>query len=172
MASRESEHPVQLDDLYRDLILDHYRQPRNQGPLDDATVVAEGMNPACGDELQVAIRLDDGKVGAIRFRGHGCSISQSSASMMTDEVAGRSIDAVRALSAAVQKMLTHEDFDPDTVEIGELEALHGVARFPVRIKCALLGWKVLEQALAEATGSEMERDSDIQTRLAVPATEQ
>lgn len=167
MTSREAENPVQLDDLYREVILDHYRHPRNQGALADATVEAEGFNPSCGDELRVAIVLTDGAIRAIGFQGRGCSISQSSASMLTDAVRSLSIADVRALSASVQEMLTHEDFDVDSVEIGDLEALQGVAKFPVRIKCALLAWKVLEQALADATGEQFGGDSDIQTRVTI-----
>ena len=166
MTGREQEQPVAFDDLYRDLILDHYRTPRNTGALEDATIVAEGLNPSCGDEIRVSIALEDGKVRAVRFQGQGCSISQSSASMMTEEASGRSADEVEALSEAVQEMLTHENFDVDSADLGDLEALHGVARFPVRIKCALLAWKVLDQALAEATGRSLERDSEIQTRVA------
>ena len=166
MNSREQENPVAFDDLYRDLILDHYRAPRNTGALEDATVIAEGFNPSCGDEIRVSVALENGRVRAVRFQGQGCSISQSSASMLTQEASGHSVDEVQALSHAMQGMLTHEDFDLDSVVLGDLEALHGVARFPVRIKCALLAWKVLDQALAEATGGSLERDSDIQTRMA------
>ena len=174
MAGRESQNRVEFDELYRDLILDHYRSPRNKGALDDASIVVEGFNPSCGDEVKVALRLDEGpngngSVGAIRFAGQGCSISQSSASMLTEEIEGRPVDEVRALSRAVQRMLTEEGFDLDGVDIGDLEALQGVARFPVRIKCALLAWKVLDQALHELAGADPQRpiedDSDIQTRI-------
>ena len=165
-GKKERLQPVEFDDLYRDLILDHYRNPRNSGPLDGAGVVAEGVNPSCGDEIQVAIKLEDGRLAAVRFRGQGCSISQSSASMMTQETVGRSLDAVRALAETAQQLFTREDFDVDAVDIGDLEALQGVVRFPVRIKCALLAWKVLEQALAEETGETVQADSDIQTRIA------
>ena len=106
----------------------------------------------------------------IRFGGQGCSISQSSASMLTQEIAGRPIDDARALSRAVQRMLTDDGFDPDSTDVGDLEALSGVARFPVRIKCALLAWKVLDAALNEVAGPDAdaagaEDDSDIQTRI-------
>ena len=175
MANREAANPVQFDDLYRDLILDHYRSPRNKGALEDAGVVVEGFNPSCGDEVKVALRLTGGANGdvgveAIRFSGQGCSISQSSASMLTQEIEGRPVEEVRALSRAVQRMLTDDGFDLDSVDIGDLEALQGVARFPVRIKCALLAWKVLDQALRELAGADPQRpiedDSDIQTRVA------
>ena len=166
MANREAQNPVQLDDLYRDLILDHYRSPRNRGEMSDATVAAEGLNPSCGDEIRVALKLDDGRVASVRFTGTGCSISQSSASMMTEQSDTRSLGELKQLSAAVQEMLTNEDFDIDSVDLGDLEALQGVAKFPVRIKCALLAWKVLDQALASASGGELDGDSDIQTRVA------
>ena len=165
MADREAQNPVQLDDLYRDVILDHYRRPRNKGALAGASLAAEGMNPSCGDELRIAVRLDDGHVGAARFTGAGCSISQCSASMLTDEVTGKTLNQVRDLSRAVQEMLTHEDFDLNSADLGELEALHGVARFPVRIKCALLAWKVLDQILAAQRGETAQGDSDIQTHI-------
>ena len=169
MSSLEAQHPVAFDELYRELILDHYRHPRNQGELPEPTVVAEGLNPSCGDELRVAIKLADGAVSDIRFRGRGCSISQSSASMMTEGVRGRSLAEVHALSDTVQEMLTNEDFDLDRADLGDLEALQGVVKFPVRIKCALLAWKVLEQAIADATGGQVGADTDIQTRVAASA---
>ena len=178
MPNREAQHSVAFDDLYRDLILDHYRNPRNKGALDDAGVVVEGFNPSCGDEVSVALRLDapaDGDtapghahVQQIRFSGQGCSISQSSASMLTEETEGRPIDDVRALSRAVQRMLTDDRFDLDSTDVGDLEALAGVARFPVRIKCALLAWKVLDEALKVVAGPDPaggEDDDDIQTRV-------
>ena len=166
ITNREAQQPVELDELYRDLILDHYRNPRNKGELDIAEAVAEGLNPACGDEIRVSIQTQDGKVVAVRFTGRGCSISQASASMMMEEVEERPIDEIRALSGQVQAMLTQAGFDLDSVDLGDLEALHGVAKFPVRIKCALLAWKVLEQALADAGGGTVAPDSEIQTRVA------
>jgi nitrogen fixation NifU-like protein len=173
MPNQEANNPIALDELYRDLILDHYRNPRNKGDLadvsDGATVVAQGLNPSCGDEIQIAVKIDDGRLTAVRFAGQGCSISQSSASMLTDQTAGQPIDRVRTLSGNVQQMLTDEDFDVDAVDIGDLEALQGVARFPVRIKCALLAWKVLEQALAKATGETLDPDTDFHTTIATTA---
>lgn len=166
MASREAQHPVQFDDLYREVVLEHYRRPRNKGPLDDATVVAEGLNPSCGDEIQVALKVEDGRLTAVHFGGQGCSISQSSASMLTEQSAGLSLEEVSALSRAVQAMVTDEGFDLDRVDLGDLEALQGVAKFPVRVKCALLAWKVLDLALAEARGETPTTDSDIPTRIA------
>ena len=164
-SNREAQNPVDLDDLYRDVILDHYRRPRNRGSLDDATVSAEGFNPSCGDEIQLSIAILDGTVNGLGFGGSGCSISQSSASMMTEALAGRSLDSAREMSRHVQQMLTNDSFDLDAVDLGDLEALSGVARFPVRIKCGLLAWKVLDQALADAAGETVNDDSDIPTRV-------
>ncbi len=170
-SNREAQHAVDLDDLYRDVILDHYRQPRNRGVLEAASVAAEGFNPSCGDEIQLSLLLDQEQdqetaaVAAVRFGGAGCSISQSSASMLTEALAGRSLAEARALSGHVQAMLTNDRFDLDAVDLGDLEALSGVARFPVRIKCGLLAWKVLDQALAQASGEALDGDSDIPTRV-------
>ncbi len=165
MPNRETQNPVDLDDLYRDVILDHYRQPRNRGALEAASVAAEGFNPSCGDEIQLSILLEDDIVAALRFGGAGCSISQSSASMLTEALAGRSLDDARQLSGHVQAMLTDDAFNLDAVDLGDLEALSGVARFPVRIKCGLLAWKVLDQALARAAGDELDEYDDIPTRI-------
>ena len=164
-ANRESQNPVELDELYRDVILEHYRRPRNRGLRDDATVSAEGFNPSCGDEIQLSVVIADGSVSGMGFGGAGCSISQSSASMMTEAVAGRSLESASEMSRHVQQMLTDDSFDLDAIDLGDLEALSGVARFPVRIKCGLLAWKVLDQALARASGAALEDDSDIPTRV-------
>ncbi len=164
-SNREAQNPVDLDDLYRDVILDHYRRPRNRGVRDDATVSAEGFNPSCGDEIQLSIAIDDGELNGLGFGGAGCSISQSSASMMTEALSGRSVESAQELSRHVQQMLTDDSYDLDTIDLGDLEALSGVAKFPVRIKCGLLAWKVLDQALAQASGEAISDDSEIPTRL-------
>ena len=165
MGTRESANPIQLDELYRDVILDHYRRPRNRGVDAAAGIAAEGFNPSCGDEIKLSVVLDGGSLDGVRFDGAGCSISQSSASMLTEAAGGRSIAEARELSRAVQQMLTDENADLDAVDLGDLEALSGVARFPVRIKCGLLAWKVLDQALAQADGAAIEDDTDIPTRI-------
>ena len=110
--SREAQNPVDLDDLYRDVILDHYRSPRNRGLLDDPTVSAEGFNPSCGDEIQLSVAIIDNVVGGLGFGGSGCSISQSSASMMTEAMTGRDLDSAREMSKHVQQMLTDDDVRP------------------------------------------------------------
>ena len=135
-----------LDDLYRDLILDHYRHPRNRGSLENATAKVDGYNPLCGDEVQVELLLDDDTIEDVAFKGHGCSISQASSSMMTDAVKGRSKAEAQALVAAFKRMMTDPELElPE--ELGDLEAFQGVAKFPVRVKCATLAWNVLEQGL-------------------------
>ena len=163
-----------LEDLYREIILDHYRSPRNRGelPTPPATRV-EGFNPLCGDEIVVYVEVDDGVLGDIRIGGQGCSISQSSASMMSAAVKGKTLDEVQGLVRAFKGMMSiHEqslDGDPgsdgngdgagpdeaeaaadEQVKLGDLEALQGVVKFPVRIKCATLSWNTLAQGLDEA----------------------
>ena len=151
-----------LEDLYREIILDHYRNPRNRGELPVPPAHrSEGFNPLCGDEVQVFIDVDDGSVTDVRVSGQGCSISQSSASMMSQAVKGKSVDEARRLVRAFKAMMSiheHEldgdgDEDPDDlddVKLGDLEALRGVVKFPVRIKCATLAWNTLTQGLDEA----------------------
>ncbi|MGD9895071.1 MAG: Fe-S cluster assembly sulfur transfer protein SufU [Dehalococcoidia bacterium] len=144
----------ELDDLYKQIILDHYRHPRNREEVAGADVSAEGLNPLCGDEIRVQVAFRDDAIDRIGFWGKGCSISQSSASLMTEAVRAHTLgDAVR-MKSEFEKMLT-EGAEP-AEELGDIEALQGVAQFPVRIKCALLPWKVLGEALAERNGKSPE----------------
>jgi nitrogen fixation NifU-like protein len=143
-----------LEELYREVILDHYRNPRNRLPLAQPDVEAEGVNPLCGDEVKVELRFDDGTVSQVSVRGHGCSISQSSGSMMGEAIKGMSREGVVELAARFQAMLTEADdpeqqppSEPGSV-MGELDALQGVRRYPVRIKCASLPWTTLVQAVS------------------------
>jgi nitrogen fixation NifU-like protein len=145
-----------LEDLYREIILDHYRAPRNRGELPTPpAVVAQGHNPLCGDEITVYLQLDGDVVGDVKVGGQGCSISQSSASMMSQAIKGRSVGEVRALVRRFKGMMSIEDVDADgngdgdgePVALGDLEALQGVVKFPVRIKCATLAWNTLLDAL-------------------------
>jgi nitrogen fixation NifU-like protein len=154
-----------LEDLYREIILDHYRNPRNRGelPVPPAYKV-EGFNPLCGDEIVIYLDVEDGTVTDVRIDGQGCSISQSSASMMSAAVKGKSVDEARAMTRAFKAMMSiHEssldggdgevpEVDPD-LKLGDLEALRGVVKFPVRIKCATLSWNTLTQGLDEAESS-------------------
>ena len=138
---------MSLDELYRDVILDHYSHPRNKGTLDPADVVREGANPLCGDEIRLFLIVRDGVVQDVRFDGRGCSISQASASMMTELIKGQPVAEAARLIAAFKAMMHGE---PPAEALGDLEALQGVRKFPVRVKCATLGWVTLEGALAEA----------------------
>lgn len=141
-----------LDDLYREIILDHYRSPRNRGELPPPAAHAVGHNPLCGDEIEVFLEVRDGVVSDIKVGGQGCSISQSSASMMSQAVKGKPVDEVRALVHRFKSMMSIEELDESApeVKLGDLEALQGVVKFPVRIKCAVLAWNTLIDALAES----------------------
>ena len=164
-----------LEDLYREIILDHYRNPRNRGELESPPATrTEGFNPLCGDEIIVYLDVDDsGRVADIRIAGTGCSISQSSASMMSAAVKGRTSEEVRALTRSFKEMMSvHESsLDPasdpadetsegagdspaEPLKLGDLEALRGVVKFPVRIKCATLSWNTLLQGLDEAVAED------------------
>jgi nitrogen fixation NifU-like protein len=143
-----------LDDLYREIILDHYRSPRNRGELPPPAPHAVGHNPLCGDEIEVYLDVQDGIITDIKVGGQGCSISQSSASMMSQSVKGKPVAEVRALVHRFKSMMSIEEMDEADpaadVKLGDLEALQGVVKFPVRIKCAVLAWNTLTEALAQA----------------------
>jgi len=155
-----------LEDLYREIILDHYRTPRNRGELPTPPAsFAQGHNPLCGDEITVYLQVDDGVVTDVKVGGQGCSISQSSASMMSQAIKGRSVDEVRRLVRRFKSMMSIDEPGPDgdgdaagdgsagagnLDELGDLAALQGVIRYPVRIKCATLAWNTLLEALATA----------------------
>lgn len=143
---------AELDDLYRDIIIDHYRHPRHRGHLDSPSATHEGLNPLCGDEVTVEVKVDGDHLLDIAYTGSGCSISQSSASMMTEAVEGKSLEETRRLINDFTAMMRGAgDIDPDA--LGDLEALSGVRRFPVRIKCATLAWHTLDEALNDALSS-------------------
>jgi nitrogen fixation protein NifU and related proteins len=138
-----------FDALYRDLILDHYKAPHGKTPLDREDVVTEGMNPMCGDEVDVALELEDGRIKGVRVDSRGCAISVSSGSILFDLVKDLTIPEARRRIAAVKATLQGGTV-PEDVDLGDFEALEGVKQFPVRIKCALLPWTTLDQALSEA----------------------
>ena len=140
---------MELNDLYRDVILDHNRSPRNFGPLESADASAEGVNPLCGDRLTLRLNLDDNTIRDIRFEGQGCAISTASASLMTEAVKGKERAEVRRLFDKVHTLLTQADAAPDA-SLGKLAALSGVREFPVRVKCASLCWHTLNAALGSA----------------------
>lgn len=147
-----------LEDLYREIILDHYRNPRNRGELPSPPAErSEGFNPLCGDEVVVTYELDDGVLTDLRIGGQGCSISQASASMMSHAVKGKSVSEIRDIARSFKAMMSiHEEalggeiVDPEPgTQLGDLEALRGVVKFPVRIKCATLSWNTLLGSLDE-----------------------
>jgi nitrogen fixation NifU-like protein len=139
----------QFDDFYREIILDHYRKPRNRGELPGATQRVEGLNPVCGDEIHIDLAIRAGTIDDVSFWGQGCSISQSSASMLTERLKGRTVEEAERVLAMVRAMLVDGAL-PDS-ELDDLQALEGVAKLPVRVKCALLSWNVLQEGLRQAT---------------------
>ncbi len=139
---------LSLEELYKEVILDHYRSPRNKGRVDPHDVALERNNPLCGDEIELFLRFDGGNVEDIGFEGKGCSISQASASMMTEKVKGMDAKEATALTETIKAMMAGEtEGDPDELE--DLVSLKGVVKYPVRIKCALLGWNTLLEGLEE-----------------------
>jgi nitrogen fixation protein NifU and related proteins len=161
-----------LEDLYREIILDHYRSPRNRGELESPPAVrVEGFNPLCGDEIVVTLDVEDGVIADIKIGGTGCSISQSSASLMSAAVKGKPVEEARELIATFKGMMSiHEATlpagpggtgsaeapEPEIIDVdalGELAALQGVVKFPVRIKCATLSWNTLAQGLDESAAA-------------------
>ena len=141
---------MELDELYRDVILDHNRRPRNFGGLDPADASAEGFNPMCGDHLTLRLKLNDDTISDIRFEGEGCAISTASASLMTEAVKGKSRGEALQLFERVHQLLTDDAASP--AELGKLTALSGVREYPARVKCASLCWHTLASALKSAGG--------------------
>jgi nitrogen fixation NifU-like protein len=140
------------DELYREILLDHYRHPRHRGTLEAPTATAHGHNPLCGDEVDLSLRLYGGELEQVAFDGQGCSISMASASMMAEEIAGRPLDEVHDLIARFRALLV-EGKDPSEVgDLGDLEALSGVRKYLARVKCAMLPWVALEEGLSQAEG--------------------
>ena len=136
----------ELGELYRDIILDYYRSPRNKGRLSSPSVSREGYNPLCGDEVQIDLTILDGVIEDVNFDGRGCSISQSSASMMTDAIKGMTLDETDTMFHRFQDMMLGSG-EVNSEDLGDLEALIGVRKFPVRIKCATLAWHALDEAV-------------------------
>ena len=138
----------QVDELYREVILDHFRRPRNVGELPDAQIRAEGTNPLCGDEMAFWLKLSEGRIREVRFRGTGCAISQASASMLGEALTGKTLEDAARLIHALKALMQSGTVAPG-VELGDLELLSGVRKFPVRVKCAALSWNVVAQGLAD-----------------------
>ena len=140
---------AELGALYQEMILDHYRRPRNKGTLENPDASVEIKNPLCGDEIGLQVAFDGGNVSDLRFSGRGCSISQASASMMTQLVKGKSTDEIATLRNRFRDLILGDASVAEDPQLGSLRALAGVARFPARVKCALLAWNALDSALAE-----------------------
>jgi nitrogen fixation NifU-like protein len=137
-----------LDALYRQVIMDHYKNPRNRGVLGQDSVTVNMNNPTCGDRIQLTLRVEEGVVQDAKFEGEGCSISMSSASMMTQAIKGKKIEEAIKLAKIFSDMMQGKEYD-DSVDLGDIEALQGVSKFPARIKCATLAWKAMEKGLNE-----------------------
>jgi nitrogen fixation NifU-like protein len=142
-----SERSAQIGALYQEMILDHYRRPRNKGEIEnpDETIVMK--NPLCGDEITVQVRYDDDTVADVGFIGRGCSISQASASMMTQLIKGKKRDEIEGLRSRFREMVMGDETAQEDKSLGSLRALGGVAKFPARVKCALLAWNALEEGM-------------------------
>ena len=156
-----------LDDLYREVIRDHYRTPYGAEPIDRPAVKVEGFNPLCGDELVMELSVDDdGRIAALYIEPSGCSISVASASMLVQQLSGKTLQEANAIKDPFKTVIRGGDW-PGGQDFGDLEALEGVKNFPVRIKCALLAWMTLEQALAQydpELADQVEADDDIEVK--------
>ncbi|KIL42649.1 Fe-S cluster assembly sulfur transfer protein SufU [Jeotgalibacillus soli] len=137
-----------LDTLYRQVIMDHYKNPRNKGAVEDGSVTIDMNNPTCGDRIHLTLDVQDGVVNQAKFTGEGCSISMASASMMTQAVKGKDIETALKMSGIFSDMMQGKDYD-DSIDLGDIEALQGVSKFPARIKCATLAWKAMEKGINE-----------------------
>ncbi len=137
---------MSLDSLYQETILDHAHSPRNQGTLDGPKVAIHQENPSCGDQIDLQVLVDDGRVKALRFTGRGCAISQASASLMTLAVEGKTLEDAHRIIGEFRDMIVEGELND---ELGDLEALSGVRKFPVRVKCAMLAWNALEKLISQ-----------------------
>ena len=136
-----------LDQLYRQVIMDHYKNPRNHGALEDDAITINMNNPTCGDRVQLHLKIENDKITDVKFTGEGCSISLSSASMMTEAIKGLSVEDALKLSHIFSEMIQGKEYDPGDLDLKDIEALQGVSKFPARIKCATLAWKAMEKGL-------------------------
>ena len=135
-----------LDQLYRSVIMDHYKNPRNKGSIEEDAVTIDMNNPTCGDRIHLTLKVTDGVVEDAKFDGEGCSISMSSASMMTQLIKGKKVEEALELADIFSKMMMGEDYS-DKYDLEDVEALQGVSQFPARIKCATLAWKAMEKGV-------------------------
>ncbi|TXL64934.1 SUF system NifU family Fe-S cluster assembly protein [Cerasibacillus terrae] len=136
-----------LDSLYRQVIMDHYKAPRNRGKMDGDTLTIDMNNPTCGDRIELQMKVEDDIITDVKFLGEGCSISMASASMMTEAVKGKRVADALDMSEAFSDMMLGKDVDADEMEEGDIAALQGVSQFPARIKCATLAWKAMEKGV-------------------------
>jgi len=137
-----------LDQLYRRVIMDHYKNPRNKGQLKDGSLTIDMNNPTCGDRIHLTLKVEDGQVMDAKFEGEGCSISMASASMMTQAIKGKDVETALKLSKTFSDMIQGKEFD-ESLDLGDIEALQGVSKFPARIKCATLAWKAMEKGIEQ-----------------------
>lgn len=135
-----------LDQLYRSVIMDHYKNPRNKGIIEESSITVDMNNPTCGDVIHLTLQIGDGIVQNAKFEGDGCSISMASASMMTQIVKGKKVDEALKAASVFSDMMLGKDVD-DSIDLGDIEALAGVSKFPARIKCATLAWKAMEKGV-------------------------
>ncbi len=138
---------MQLDDLYRRVIMDHYQRPRNRGRIENEALTVDLNNPTCGDRISLQMKLQNGKIEEAKFEGDGCSISMASASMMTETVKGLKVKQALQLVDLFSDMMQGSEVDLEQFPLEDIEALMGVAKFPARIKCATLAWKAMEKGL-------------------------
>lgn len=136
-----------LDTLYRQVIMDHYKYPRNRGALEGDALTVEMNNPTCGDRILLQMQVEDGIVKDVKFQGEGCSISMSSASMMTQAIKGKKVEDALKMSELFSKMMLGETIDAGNLNLADVEALQGVSKFPARIKCATLAWQAMEKGV-------------------------
>lgn len=139
-----------LDDLYRRVIMDHYQRPRNRGEMDQDSVTINLNNPTCGDRIQLQLKVEDGIIKDVKFVGEGCSISMSSASMMTEAVKGGTVEDALKMADLFSRLMQGESIEEEDLDLGDIEALAGVSKFPARIKCATLAWKALQQGVHDS----------------------
>ena len=137
-----------LDQLYRRVIMDHYKNPRNKGSIEDGALTIDMNNPTCGDRIHLTLQVEDGIIQNSKFDGEGCSISMASASMMTQAVKGKRVEEALQLSSTFSDMMLGKDYD-NSMELEDIESLGGVSQFPARIKCATLAWKAMEKGVSQ-----------------------
>jgi nitrogen fixation NifU-like protein len=140
-----------LDQLYRQVIMDHYKNPRNRGEIEDGALTVNMNNPTCGDRIQLQMVVEGGRIMDAKFVGEGCSISLASASMMTEAIKGLAVEEALQLSQIFSEMMLGKEYDPGQFDLGDIEALQGVTKFPARIKCATLAWKAMEKGIGKET---------------------